>query len=289
MNNLHVAELTLSSLEVAEILPKRHTDLLRDIEKYSNYLESSIERNFALNEFWQESTYKDKIGRTLKCYQITKKGCEFLAHKMTGKKGAIFTATYINRFHEMEEQLQAPREEIQLERKTLNGIPVLTTADMSILLGIPHSTVLWCCQKYQVEFIMLMGQQLQDYKRENKNSRKFVSKLAVFTKNAVIKILKHNNKYTKPIQKIIEAYFTTTLPAVSKQIKDTDYISIKSKKEVIDDLRMKAKTIDGMLKMLLECRRTKEKHDTSIEFIIEGVMGLLTDLQNLRRNVNVVK
>lgn len=55
MNDIIVTELTLSSLEVAEMLPKRHTDLLRDIEKYSNYLESSIERNFALNEFWQES------------------------------------------------------------------------------------------------------------------------------------------------------------------------------------------------------------------------------------------
>lgn len=32
-----------------------------------------------------------------------KKGCEFIAHKMTGQKGTEFTARYINRFHEMED------------------------------------------------------------------------------------------------------------------------------------------------------------------------------------------
>lgn len=104
MNNLQA--LTLDSREVAEIVSKRHTDLLRDLEKYSGYLKESTERKIALSEFWQESFYKDITGRTLKCYLITKKGCEFIAHKMTGKKGAIFTATYINRFHEMEELLK---------------------------------------------------------------------------------------------------------------------------------------------------------------------------------------
>ena len=40
------------------------------------------------------------------CYLITKKGCEFIANKLTGKKGTIFTATYINRFNEMEQVIK---------------------------------------------------------------------------------------------------------------------------------------------------------------------------------------
>lgn len=36
------------------------------------------------------------------CFMVTKKGCEFIAHKLTGRKGTEFTARYINRFHEME-------------------------------------------------------------------------------------------------------------------------------------------------------------------------------------------
>lgn len=40
------------------------------------------------------------------CYLVTKKGCEFIAHKLTGVKGTEFTAKYINRFHEMEGIIQ---------------------------------------------------------------------------------------------------------------------------------------------------------------------------------------
>ena len=101
MNSLQ--NLTLDSREVANMLNKEHRHLLRDISVFSNYLNES---NFGLVEFFQESTYRDAKGETRKCYLITKKGCEFLAHKMTGKKGTLFTAAYINRFHEMEAELQ---------------------------------------------------------------------------------------------------------------------------------------------------------------------------------------
>ena len=83
MNNLKV--LSLDSREVAKMLPKAHAHLLRDIDKWNEYF---TESNFGFSEFWQESSYRDTTGRTLKCYLITKKGCEFIAHKMTGKKGA---------------------------------------------------------------------------------------------------------------------------------------------------------------------------------------------------------
>src|SRR5699024_8871185 len=54
-------------------------------------------------------TYKDVTGRTLRCYLVTKKGCEMLAHKSTGERGIIFTHRYIQRFEEMERQLNAPK------------------------------------------------------------------------------------------------------------------------------------------------------------------------------------
>lgn len=40
------------------------------------------------------------------CYNVTKKGCEFIAHKLTGIKGTEFTAKYINRFHDMEDTIR---------------------------------------------------------------------------------------------------------------------------------------------------------------------------------------
>lgn len=153
---------TISSLEVAEMVEKRHRDLVRDIKKYSKYIEESnnelgarkiaqsskedelgqlkieptseksnavkndvvkdnalkieavkdnerknarVEYGFIdLDEFWTDSTYLDKKGESRPCYNITKKGCEFIAHKCTGKKGVVFTARYINKFHELEEK-----------------------------------------------------------------------------------------------------------------------------------------------------------------------------------------
>ena len=90
----------LSSREVAEMVEKDHSNLLKDISRYVGYF---IEVKINANEFFKESTYKDSRGRTLKCFIVSKKGCEFIAHKLTGRKGAIFTARYINRFHELEQ------------------------------------------------------------------------------------------------------------------------------------------------------------------------------------------
>lgn len=129
-NSMQVMYATLTSMEVAEMVEKNHRDLMRSIKRYSRYIEeantsldavkndaitkenSLDERNFALisekvdlQEFWTESTYVDELNRKKPCYNITKKGCEFIAHKCTGKKGTVFTARYINRFHEMEQEI----------------------------------------------------------------------------------------------------------------------------------------------------------------------------------------
>lgn len=93
----------IDSREVAEMVGKRHTDLMRDIRRY---VEQFNESKIALVEFFTESTYVDGKGETRPCYLITKKGCEFIAHKLTGVKGTEFTAKYINRFHEMENVIQ---------------------------------------------------------------------------------------------------------------------------------------------------------------------------------------
>lgn len=96
---------TIDSREVARMLNKKHPDLLRDIKRNEDYF---TESTIAFSEFFLETTYKDASGKQNKNYQITRKGCEFLAHKMTGKKGAIFTAKFVNAFHAMEQELTSP-------------------------------------------------------------------------------------------------------------------------------------------------------------------------------------
>lgn len=102
MNNLQIKQQTLDSREVAEMVEKEHKNLLADIRKYEEFLTGS---NLSPLEFFSKSTYIDTKGEERPNYQVTKKGCEFIAHKLTGQKGAIFTAKYINRFHDMETSL----------------------------------------------------------------------------------------------------------------------------------------------------------------------------------------
>ena len=103
ITNIFTKEKTISSLEVAEMVEKEHKNLMRDVRSYADELgQLKIEPS----DFFKENTYQNSQNKTMPCYDITKKGCEFIAHKLTGIKGTKFTALYINRFHEMEEQLK---------------------------------------------------------------------------------------------------------------------------------------------------------------------------------------
>lgn len=95
-------EQTISSIEVAEMVGKEHKELLRDIRRYCEQLSQS---KIALPDFFTESEYENR-GKMYPCYKVTKKGCEFIAHKLTGVKGTEFTAKYINRFHDMEDTIR---------------------------------------------------------------------------------------------------------------------------------------------------------------------------------------
>nr|DAP33765.1 MAG TPA: regulatory protein [Caudoviricetes sp.]DAU31387.1 MAG TPA: regulatory protein [Caudoviricetes sp.] len=103
---VNIEQKTLTSVEVAEMVGKPHNDLMKDIRRYTSQFN---EGNISHVEFFTENTYLDKKGQERPCYLVTKKGCEFIAHKLTGVKGTEFTAKYINRFHELEEHVQKPR------------------------------------------------------------------------------------------------------------------------------------------------------------------------------------
>ena len=108
---MNLEQKTITSLEVADMVGKPHNDLMKDIRRYTSQFN---EGNISHVEFFTENTYLDKKGQERPCYMVTKKGCEFIAHKMTGVKGTEFTAIYINRFHEMEDVIQKPKSPMQL-------------------------------------------------------------------------------------------------------------------------------------------------------------------------------
>lgn len=95
---------TISSLEVAEMIEKQHNELLKDIRRYVKQLN---EGKIPHVEFFNESSYVDEKAQARPCFDISRKGCEFIANKLTGVKGAVFTAKFINRFHDMEDYIQS--------------------------------------------------------------------------------------------------------------------------------------------------------------------------------------
>lgn len=101
MNQL--TQKTITSIEVAEMVGKDHNMLLRDIRRYVEQLGQS---KIAQSDFFQESTYINSQNKELPCFNVTKKGCEFIGNKLTGVKGTEFTAKFIIKFNNMEETIK---------------------------------------------------------------------------------------------------------------------------------------------------------------------------------------
>lgn len=179
MSNLIKKELTLDSREVAEMVEKNHKELLRDIRTYEGYLGES---NFALTDFFIPSTYVSSQNKELPNYRITKKGCEFIAHKLTGQKGALFTAAYINRFHELEGQAQqqilptdlSPELQVlinlelkqrQIEQKTEVLEHRINSLDATNIDGTPRQRLNDMIRKYAYDNGILYPQAWKDFRR----------------------------------------------------------------------------------------------------------------------------
>jgi Rha family phage regulatory protein len=107
MNNLKVVNqngaLLVSSVEVAEMVGMQHKNLLRLINNYAGVLTGS---KLSPLDFFIESTYEDKKGQLRPCWLLTKKGCDMVANKLTGEKGILFTAQYVDTFDRMEQELK---------------------------------------------------------------------------------------------------------------------------------------------------------------------------------------
>lgn len=120
---------------------------------------------------------------------INKKGCEMVANKLTGEKGVIFTAKYVNRFAEMEQKIKIPKTDreilflsVKVQEETAQRVDVLeekvssleksTTIDSSqqqILEKIAKATVIRTLGGFDSRAYQLMSRKIfsniwRDYK-----------------------------------------------------------------------------------------------------------------------------
>ena len=110
MNGLKVQDFhskqVIDSRDVAQMVERNHNELMKSIRIYAQYLN---EGEIPLVDFFIESSYIDSKGQSRPNFLITKKGCDMIANKTTGKKGVLFTAAYVSAFEEMRQALTTPR------------------------------------------------------------------------------------------------------------------------------------------------------------------------------------
>lgn len=141
MDNLTIVnkegQLVSNSREVAEMLGKNHKELMRSIRGYVDILTSAKMRPL---DFFIENTYEDTKGETRPCYLLTKQGCEMVANKMTGEKGVLFTAKYVQAFNNMESFIQ--------NNKMLNAFKAEMTTLVDELVSNKIDEIEDKCSKY---------------------------------------------------------------------------------------------------------------------------------------------
>ena len=117
---------TISSKEVAEMLGKRHDNLLRDIRKYVDALGEDAPKYFLEG---------DRSSRA-KVLEVTLAGCELIAGRMIGEKGNTFREKYKQAFHSEEEVRKEP-----LVFDTLPEREDLTVEEVAKRIGCSERTV----------------------------------------------------------------------------------------------------------------------------------------------------
>lgn len=96
----------IDSRDVAHMVGRNHNELMKTIRTYVSYLR---EGEIAQSDFFIESTYLNAQNHEMPNFLVTKRGCDMIANKLTGKKGVLFTAAYVTAFEEMRQALTAPR------------------------------------------------------------------------------------------------------------------------------------------------------------------------------------
>lgn len=103
----HQGQLVADSRDVAELIGRPHYIVLRTIRTMYKHLGDN---NFVCSDYFIEAAYISEQGKEQPCYYCTEMGCDMVANKMTGERGTVFTARYVQAFHLMKEELTRRRE-----------------------------------------------------------------------------------------------------------------------------------------------------------------------------------
>ena len=205
---IYELENKLSSREVYQMMDlKRHSDLLRKIDGINKDFNQS---KIAFVKYWTEGTYIDAKGEERREFQITKRGCEFLAHKTTGTKGNLFTDRYMDKFAAMENVIQNNMPmDLDLANRMLNlaqGTQVIGQVVQGLM------TTIGGLKEYVQDSIQVKDKQIDDIANmvglRSKNKQSLISnlKLTLQEKYNLFSINSNMEVYQKAKSKIFKEF-----------------------------------------------------------------------------------
>ncbi len=197
---------TIDSREVAELMNKRHSEILEYINgsnKVVGIIPTLLNGGICLANYFIESSYKDGSGKTNKCYLVTKMGCELLGNKQQGEKGILFTARYVERFNEMEAEL----------RKGENIYPELTPEIRAIFILDSRT------KQLQTEF--------NEYKDNQELSVADSKRLTKLVNKTIVNLL--GGKGSEAYKKLNKKAFSDLYKQIHREFNVTSIAEIKQK------------------------------------------------------------
>ena len=116
----------LCSKDVAELMEKRHDNLMRTIRTDIKNLETP-------DKYYRESTYTDGKGKVRECYEVSYEGCQRLSKKLSDEEKEDFLTTVSLRVEKAGETANTKPEEVSEREYSIEQV--------AEILGISERTV----------------------------------------------------------------------------------------------------------------------------------------------------
>lgn len=216
-------QVVVTSRQVAERFGKNHRDVLESIASITKAENSAL-------VFFHRSTYR--VPGNFKKYPeyiMNKDGFSLLAMGFTGRKALQWKLKYIEAFNKMEEALKHPTVKQlpePLKCKYFRGVPCTTILDLAVLTGIDRTYVLQLLKAHQIPYLMLAGQDLLDYRKENR-AFKTNNRLIILSKQSVTELLSNIGKDTVAILERVQQYFHSPKEPVRRQTRLNTELTIR--------------------------------------------------------------
>lgn len=267
-----------TSLIVAEHFGKQHQHVLRAIENLAV-------QNWTAKSFFFKSTYENR-GKLYKMYYMNRDGFSLLVMGFTGKKAIEWKIKFINAFNEMEEALTHPKSTVpvpQFRRVTWRGEVVMISTHLASIMGLCPSTIKRTAVLNDVYRIIVTGDGLKSFKRENHMLHYTAKSFTLYPRNSVNTLLTLYGMHDR-LDMVINDYFPTIKEPPVRKIK----LDSESIYRDIDIISKQLITINGLLNHLPVNSRTDERQLNIMQTVEEMWIETGSYITGLHRRIETL-